>query len=60
MKPIKIKYVIDSPSMSDEEFEDQEEKVFEITYSMIEDLIREHTNIRNDDSIPFDCITIST
>jgi hypothetical protein len=38
---IKVEYRLDSPHMSDEEWENQEERVFVITKDMIIDLIQD-------------------
>jgi hypothetical protein len=41
MENIKVTYIVDNDTMSDEEYENQEEKEFIITKQMIEDFVME-------------------
>ncbi len=46
MKPMmKIDYRYDSDEMTDDEYADQEEKIFIVTEEMVRELIMEHTDI---------------
>lgn len=42
MKGIKLTYIVDSPNMSDEEFEDQPEREYVLTESQIKKILEDH------------------
>ena len=51
MKGVKVTYITDRESWTDNEFEDQEEKEFIIDIDMITELLRQNTNFYEDERL---------
>jgi hypothetical protein len=51
MQGIKVRYSTDRESWTDNEFEDQEDKEFLITWDMISELLRQNANFEDDERL---------
>jgi len=48
---IKINYIIEKDDMTDEEYENQEEREFIVTKDMLYELVNEHVSLGKDETI---------
>jgi hypothetical protein len=56
---INIKYIIDGDDMTDEEYENQEEREFIVTEDMLYDLVNEHVVLGKDEWICSDSFYVT-
>lgn len=55
---LKISYIVDNDSMTDSEFEDQEQKTLIVTEAMLETLIAENVKLNRGDTIDWQYCTV--